>query len=598
MNISWLSAITGYGVSPRIIGASIMEAFMIVSYTLFLGLFLSVDVYYFHDGITYHEIFREIPGYSQELPIVVLLVSFSAWLLLAVETRYSSIVAATLLLVTTASYLTNYIIPIQILSLVSVPLTFYLVRFGSRIPFVPNFSSIPRLTTNYLSIFTIAFSVSTLAASFFDLDSIKFDILYQVFVLLSSLTPIVVFLVIMSLPLRIILDSFRKGYYSLDKLFKAKPPRKISVERKATVLIAAIILSICLVLIPQASNTEDHIIAVDTQVYLGWISELEQAETLPEYLHLLVETNEGDRPVGIFLIHGISEFFSWLTPSKTIEIGIPIILGPLLVIVTYLLCRELTQDDYVIVFGSLLASVSFHTLVGMYAGFYANWLALIPAYLSLVLLLRFLKTSNRKNLYLFGICLGILIFIHVYTWTIITVFIAIFLLYSLRNRYYRRKLIMMSLLVLSLCVILDVVKSILFGSGYGLEKDLDLAESTGAGISQFNERWGNLVRTIQVHVGGLYSNIILFSLSLVGLLILRKSSPVFAFVTIFVSILILPLFFGNMIIMSRAIYDIPFEIPAAIALSAIYRTRNGMIISLALISAIIAISIMLAQNLI
>jgi asparagine N-glycosylation enzyme membrane subunit Stt3 len=66
---------------------------------------------------------------------------------------------------------------------------------------------------------------------------------------------------------------------------------------------------------------------------------------------------------------------------------IPIILAPTLVIVVYFVTRELIpNNDIAALLASFLTAVSSHTLIGIYAGFYANWLALTIGYLSFVFL--------------------------------------------------------------------------------------------------------------------------------------------------------------------------------------------------------------------
>src|SRR3989442_15205866 len=106
---------------------------------------------------------------------------------------------------------------------------------------------------------------------------------------------------------------------------------------------------------------------------------------------------------------------------------ISLMLGPCLVLAVFCLTRELTSNDTTSLFASFLTTVSFHTLIGIYSGIYANWLALIICFFSLVFLIRFLKAPNKLNLIVYFILLIFLVFTHVYTWTILALFSGIFL---------------------------------------------------------------------------------------------------------------------------------------------------------------------------
>ena len=83
---------------------------------------------------------------------------------------------------------------------------------------------------------------------------------------------------------------------------------------------------------------------------------------------------------------------------------LPLILGPLLVLAAYYLTRELTlNNDTASLLGSFLTAVSLPTLIGIYAGSYANWFALIIGYLCIIFLFRYLKVPSRFNLSLYSV---------------------------------------------------------------------------------------------------------------------------------------------------------------------------------------------------
>jgi asparagine N-glycosylation enzyme membrane subunit Stt3 len=118
---------------------------------------------------------------------------------------------------------------------------------------------------------------------------------------------------------------------------------------------------------------------------------------------------------------------------------LPLILGPAIVLVIYLLTRKITSDDNSSILASFLTAVSFQTLVGIYAGFYANWLALIIGYLSFFFLIKFLKESGMLNLAVFYALMIILLFTHVYTGRILAIVMGVFLAVMFKRNYYQKE---------------------------------------------------------------------------------------------------------------------------------------------------------------
>jgi len=54
---------------------------------------------------------------------------------------------------------------------------------------------------------------------------------------------------------------------------------------------------------------------------------------------------------------------------------------------------------------------------------------------------------------------------------------------------------------------------------------------------------------------------------------------------------IIPILFGNWVMQTRLLYDIPFQIPAALALTYIIKQENGFVRSLPIFIWLVAISI-------
>jgi hypothetical protein len=321
-----------------------------------------------------------------------------------------------------------------------------------------------------------------------------------------------------------------------------------------------------------------------------------QSNNIQEFIQeAFVIQQHGDRPLAFIFLFIIVKILN-VDPSYIIDY-VPVILGPALVLVVYFLTRELSSNnDTTSLLASFLTAVSFHTLIGIYAGFYANWFALIIGYLSFVFLIRFLRASNRLNFAIYSALIIILLFSHVYTWSIMVIVTGIFLAVMFKLRYYSKKNIILLFLVILSSVVIDVARMTITGSVSGIEQQIEIASLTEVGLKQFALRWSNLIDTTQNYHGGQFSNFIILMLVLYWLFRSNLREPSTILLIIFQSIGIMPLFFGDWLVQSRVLYNIPFQIPAAFGLAYIKKEVNGTIILLPICIWLIAISIRAVSN--
>jgi hypothetical protein len=120
--------------------------------------------------------------------------------------------------------------------------------------------------------------------------------------------------------------------------------------------------------------------------------------------------------------------------------------------------------------------------------------------------------------------------------------------------------------VIASSIIVDLGRNLGSPLSGGIVSDLRVAEETQAGISQFGAGWDKVVRTTQVFLGGIYGNVFMLSLALFGSILVGFRSTLGILICLFLSLAILPAYFGNFAILSRVLYDIPFQIPVAISL--------------------------------
>ena len=251
----------------------------------------------------------------------------------------------------------------------------------------------------------------------------------------------------------------------------------------------------------------------------------------------------------------------------------------------------MTSNRKISYLASFFSMFSFQTLIGIYAGFYANWIALIIGFLMLFFLFRFLRSHTRKSLLFYSILFVVLLFFHAYTWTILTTVTFVFLIAMLIRKRYHRMAIGIALIVLSSTIIIDISKDFILGSSGGVRENLKpVNEFISYNYLSIFEQ--NLIRAVLITHGGIVGNGVILSLVLLWAIFLTNlKEPKDVFLLLFFSIMSIPLLIGSYFVQIRILYDIPFQIPFAICFSYIYSmTRNPTILG-SITLVIIAVSI-------
>jgi hypothetical protein len=137
---------------------------------------------------------------------------------------------------------------------------------------------------------------------------------------------------------------------------------------------------------------------------------------------------------------------------------------------------------------------------------------------------------------------------------------------------------MMLLIVVLSTVVIDAARTAITGSAGGIEEDVKFAKVTQVGAEQFAIRWSNLMNTVYILVGGQLGNFIILTLGLYWLFQANFRESSNFFIMIFLSIGLVPFLLGDFKIQTRVFYDIPFQIPAAIALCSLWKNTISRII--------------------
>jgi hypothetical protein len=602
-----------------IITSAILASISFV-YIYTLASYFKVNISVLHNRFTYDELFNSYI-FSKYIDNLIILSGVYVWLVLCIKGKSRFIVSTAYMGLTIIAVLSRVDIILDSLVLTSIPFLLLLLTYNKLLPTMKILSKNVHadLTTNYFVIIGLIISIDGIIVSSIPFifgissDSISMrNYAYEIFVLLSSLSPILMTLLILCFPIKLLLN----GSITLIKS-KIKDNRKnnsqhvtkdnnskhIIIMRSSTKIIYLalfMLLSVIIGLVPHQPvvNKDDRTVGADTADYIKLIKDTSTNSngSIQEFIRqIFVVQDAGDRPLALLFLFTVIK----MVPSDlshTIDY-LPIVLGPALVLVVYFLTRVMTSNnDSISILASFLTAISFHTLIGIYAGLYANWFALIIGYLSIVYLFKFLKAHGRLNFIAYSILVILLLFSHVYTWSIFALVMATFLIAMLMLNYYRRKYIILLLLVIFSTVVVDVVRMNLTGSTGGIERDIQAYNYYGVGPKQFFMRWNNIVDTTEHFHGGLLANFIILGLGLYWLFRANYTEPHNIFLMIFLSVGIMPLFFGDWLVQTRVFYNIPFQIPAAIGLNYIKQQSKGTMILLSLCIWLMTVSIVSVSN--
>jgi hypothetical protein len=593
-------------------------------YLYFVGSFFRITIYPLINRTIVYTVFEE-HIINQHLDYIIIIIATASWFLLSVNNRairyYFSIAYGAGI---TFALISPDAIVFDIITLLSLPLIssvmlYYYYRKGQKN--VLNFNA--KLTLRYISLAVIAISAIGIVLPVLDVFLIpNFDLsaennpANELFLLLSSFSNIYIFLLVFCLGVKVLYREVLR-LLKLDlkedipqTLSDAYEQNRLKTQTKIGFLILAMILSIVLVLIPQHPliNKDNQLIGSDTPSYVTWIGELAKSKNVSDvvYQAFVSQGNNGDRPLSLIFL-----FLVYQVAGLEVIEHFPIILGPGIVLAFYLLTLELTRNEKIALIAAFFGAVSLHTLTGIYGSLYANWLGLIVGYISIAFLFRYLRSGRLPDIVVFSILLIGVLFTHVYTWTVLAAvsgtFLVVMLLVVLWNKkkkrdknsnisnHFTKRRITWLLVAILLSIVVDVTRVSLTSSSGGVEQDIQLA-GTNFGLEQFNMRWRILHATAHESFGGVFSNFIILILALFWVLKSNMRNPGTVFLMIFLSVGLLPLYIGSLTLQTRLFYDIPFEIPAAIALYYISTRSGSMLVTVAACTWLVAVSLVTVMN--
>lgn len=619
----YLSTLLGIN-RPRLeILGSISFALIVFIYAFTVSSFFDLRTFILLDRITYDFTINQtiISHYIDQL---LILIGTFVWLISFLNSVKGKVLICAVygVSILVALFFPKEFLPL-FMTLVSVPMIGTLLLYDN---FAPKRLKILRwssaLSLNYLWIIASMFGILSLAFSLalllpFSIQTSEFlhDFAFEIFLMLAAFSPVFILLLIFCVPLKLALIklmrriSHRRVLLSqhdcklttthrgadvndvpvpsinkhtiisislTDETLSATNNKTIGLKTKIAIVALSMMLSIALASIPHLPvvNSDDSVIGVDTHYYVSWTNNMtiyDNQGPLGTVAKAFV-LNGGDRPLSLLIIFYFINLFSSVEEdiAHAIDNNLPLILAPLLVLAIYFMTKQMTSSDLISILAASLTAVSYHILIGIYAGFFANWIGLIIGYVSVGFMFKSLRRSKKLDLAFFFVGMIGLMLTHVYTWTVFVLIISIFLILLLRMKVYPKRVIFILLIIVLTTVVIDVSKSALLGTNLSIQNDLRFLpelETTSNNLVV----WDTLVNTVQRFLGGLFANPIILLLGIFWLIRCNYKHPANILLFIFFSTGIASLFISgsDWMIQARLLYFIPIQLPAAIALSLI-----------------------------
>ncbi|HYL67328.1 MAG TPA: hypothetical protein VEU72_09310 [Nitrosopumilaceae archaeon] len=592
-----LAKVLGHGNPPALIISSVIFGATLFFYIFSVGSYFQVGIAPLENRFNYHEPFL-IHILDKHVDQLIIVCGTASWLALSLLKK-PKIFIPIIYVGSTAIAALGGNITFDAAILFSFPIILSFLIYN-RFATVKILSYSTNLNLNYLAILFTALATVSLIVSVIQLFSFQSnkiivkDYAYDIFLLFGSFSSLLIFLLITGSSVKLLVGK------SLIKMFKTDENSFFSDSNKKSrnkipYLLLIILFSVALSLVPHypAINNNNQQVGADSAYYVIFLRNLMDSKDPSGFIHqAFVGISGGDRPITLIFLYGLAKMIPG-DLSVTVD-HLPMILVPMLVLSIFLLTRELTSNDNMSLFAAFLTAVSAQTLIGIYAGYYANLFALVIGYLSFVFLIRFLKKSGKLNLVAYISLMIALVFSHIHTWTVLTAVMSVFLILMYKLHHYDKKRVALVFLVVLLTVAIDVSRTVITNVHGAISQDVTLA-SQGAGIPQLILSWSTLNDTMQNFAGGQFGNFIILILGLYWLVRSNLREPPNILLALFLAIGILPLLFGNDLIQSRVFYDIPFQIPAAIALFYLSR-RINLLMALPICIWVVAISLRMVTN--
>jgi len=334
-------------------------------------------------------------------------------------------------------------------------------------------------------------------------------------------------------------------------------------------ILAVVFCSIFLVYYPYFYAT--RLIGVDTP----WYYKNLVAMSNPEGLSRLLSDYGAASRMPYLLILYVIQSVTALPPMFVVKLG-PAVPAAFMGISTFFLIRTITRDTILASFSAFLGLFSIATTVAVYAGIFANWLALGWVALFLGLLLRAWSRPSPMRVLAATLVSIVILLTHAWTWGVVLASLMVFVGFSMLYRLAARcSLIPSGALRVSLpiivanLVLLLLVMSLLSRGEFMILSRSALEAVNPGNLKSFHPA---LLFTFQYYVGGFFANPVVILPAIVGVVKSRRIDGKFSLL-IFSLLLVtsIPLLLVGSWWQWRLLYMVPYQVLAAFSVAGVLR---------------------------
>jgi hypothetical protein len=343
------------------------------------------------------------------------------------------------------------------------------------------------------------------------------------------------------------------------------------IEKSGLVFI--LLLSIILPLIPYLPSINPNFkpVSVDIRYYSMWLGNMLTSDCWGAVEYAFYGMENGNRPLYLLMLYTL---ISLGIPREIVSNFEAVFISPFFTLAIYFTAKHLSRSRLYAWFASLAAVLGFNMAVGMMAGFFAAWTALIPFYIC-VALTPSLAEGNLKSLAIVLASSIAMLYIHPWTWSLLMAILTLHLVFSTLQSFRKEnfKLDRRLLAVLIGNATADVVKTYISPSYGGLASSTrTLGNSRAFGFEPLLDLPRNLQRLTVSYVDGLFFNPLHMTLALIGVLSLsKKCDDISRLFIIWLAVVSLLFPFSNIGLQSHLLFATPFPILIAEGLWALSR---------------------------
>ena len=351
---------------------------------------------------------------------------------------------------------------------------------------------------------------------------------------------------------------------SFDTFCRNESKPKVNQKLVLSVLVLAIVLSILFVIFTllPSSNPTNMLVSVDAPAYNEMITHMRSGDVDSAFSYAFAN----DRTMYLLLAYSLSFVFGQV---NVIQFSAALLIS-LFCVVVFFAMRFFVKLPYAGLFAILMVPFSFQGLGLIYAGYFANMLALIFVFLFFIVLIKVGERGSSAGL-LCLFCLSVLIlFSHSWTWYVFALSLVGFLLLEWRDSNRAKNLRFTTILIggsIGVGLLTDLTRNLL--SPISSTASVYYTAHSSLSLPHPNYLFSGLQNTIDSTLGGVFSNQLLLLLSFAGLIVLvRYRSKISNLLLSWIVVACLPILFASAdFVFDRALFLIPFAILCGLGLS-------------------------------